>query len=88
MPLHPLAARRALWDAVFTGKMAEWIMNVETEGNEEEEWMPDDMRIAGLDIGFDMYKREAHLKCSKAVRVVGKESLELVERKTVIMWWL
>jgi len=29
-------------------------MNVETEGNEEEEWMPDDMRVAGLDIGFDI----------------------------------
>jgi hypothetical protein len=62
--------------------MGEWILEVETEEDPAVECMEDEMRIGGMDIGFDMHA------CEKPVRRKEKkgEGPEVVRRSTVVTW--
>jgi len=78
--------REGFWDAFLAGKLGEWIIEVETEEDPGVEWMEDDMRIAGLDMKFDMHARTASLKCEKPVRRKDGGGLEFVRRSKVVTW--
>ncbi len=81
--------REGLWDSVLAGKIGEWIIGVEVEDDEGQDWMEDDMRIESLDVNINMTTRTAALSCSNPVRLEteeGQRKITFVNRSTVVSW--
>lgn len=64
--------REGMWDSILSGRVAQWIMEIEEEdltrwegplGRSAIEIVPDDKRVMVKEILFDMQRREAILRC-------------------------
>jgi len=64
--------REGMWDSILSGRVAQWIMEIEEEdlsayegpwGRAAMETVPDEKRVMVKEILFDMQRREATLRC-------------------------
>ncbi|KUJ17751.1 uncharacterized protein LY89DRAFT_669042 [Mollisia scopiformis] len=54
--------REGVWDSVLAGRMATSLMEVEEQGIKGE-YIPNEARVKGTKMKFDLQKREGHLTC-------------------------
>jgi hypothetical protein len=83
----------ATWDSILSGRVAQWIMEIEEEdlspyegpwGRAAMETVPDEKRVMVKEILFDMQRREATLRCG--TRGAREEDYDERMRVNHICW--
>lgn len=85
--------REGMWDSILTGRVAQWIMEIEEEGltpwdgpygRAALEIVPDEKRVMVKEITFDLQRREATLRCGTRGTMEGDEDRR---RRVKNIWW-
>jgi len=79
--LQETAKREGFFDGLLMGKTQQWIMNIEEEGLEVGEFIPEERRARVKAVKIDCLMRTATVRASR----VGR-GLEWDERETVLAW--
>ncbi|KAH8821247.1 hypothetical protein F5884DRAFT_659397 [Xylogone sp. PMI_703] len=65
--------REGVWDSLFAGRIAEWVMNIEEEFLSPEGVVPPWARVQRVTSKFDLLQRKAELVCMQRVPVGSQD---------------
>ncbi|KAN0112291.1 hypothetical protein V8E51_005242 [Hyaloscypha variabilis] len=73
--------RESMYDSVLAGKVAQWMMDIEEEGVDENGEIPEHARVWGECVELELHQRRARVKCRQNVMGGG-----WIFRETQISW--
>lgn len=74
--------REGLWDSIFSGKVTDWVRNIEEE-HLEGDVVPAWARVRRLDLKYDLLERTISVSCRQKL---AEYETEMRERSAVITW--